>query len=179
VEETYASKSDDSFASANQGDVPVPVIRDEYVDAVDTRYSEPIQSERTTLDDIDVLSFRCKWRGTLGHLILSTSGLRFVRSIPGKDVWRRSYQELDEMRKISGSKLARLKQEHTLEFQFTDGTAEQIEAMKQRDKAFNSIVGFSGLQWQMLQPGPGRFGNGTGSNNEGGATKRAMSLNKH
>lgn len=33
----------------------------------------------------------------------------------------------------------------------TDGRREVLEGMRERDGAFNSIIGFSNLQWQNLQ----------------------------
>lgn len=38
-----------------------------------------------------------------------------------------------------------------LELCLTDGRREVLEGMRERDAAFNSIIGFSSLQWQNLQ----------------------------
>lgn len=38
-----------------------------------------------------------------------------------------------------------------LELCLTDGRRELLEGMRERDGAFNSIIGFSSLQWQNLQ----------------------------
>lgn len=38
-----------------------------------------------------------------------------------------------------------------LELCLTHGRRELLEGMRERDGAFNSIIGFSGLQWQNLQ----------------------------
>lgn len=38
-----------------------------------------------------------------------------------------------------------------LELCLTDGRREVLEGMRERDGAFNSIIGFSSLQWQNLQ----------------------------
>lgn len=146
------------------------------MDTTDAKDDLPRSGVGTYDNDVDVLSLRCRYQGTIGRLVINTSGIRFIRSIPSKEVWRRPYRELAEMRKINEAKLATLKRENVLELKFTDGTSEQIEAMKQRDNAFNAIIGFSGLQWQMLQPGPGKFGNGTASKNKGGVIKKALGL---
>ena len=34
---------------------------------------------------------------------------------------------------------------------FTDGTTVKLGFFKDRDEAFNTIIGFSGLRWQVLQ----------------------------
>jgi hypothetical protein len=61
--------------------------------------------------------------------------------------------------RLYGLKLTMMALEQ-LEFTCTDGVILHIEAMKDRDEAFNTIIGFSGLQWQALQRGPGKHGNG-------------------
>lgn len=38
-----------------------------------------------------------------------------------------------------------------LELCLTDGRREVLEGMRERDGAFNSIIGFSSMQWQNLQ----------------------------
>lgn len=38
-----------------------------------------------------------------------------------------------------------------LELWLTDGRREVLEGMRERDGAFNSIIGFSSMQWQNLQ----------------------------
>ena len=42
--------------------------------------------------------------------------------------------------------------EKCLGLKFADGSVDQVETMKRRDEAFSTIIGFSGLQWQQLQP---------------------------
>ncbi|KAK5021903.1 hypothetical protein LTR16_012465, partial [Cryomyces antarcticus] len=99
-------------------------------------------SSSSILDGIDFISFRCRSGTTPGRLVVYSSGIRFVRSFPSKQLWRRSFLELVEMRKISGSAVAKLINRELLEFKFTDGTTASVEAMKQRDEAFNTIIGF-------------------------------------
>lgn len=181
VEQAYVPKPEDAQASANREASLIPTIvgprsRDGLSETTDAEDYLPRSGVGTFDNDVDVLSLRCRYQGMAGHLVINTSGIRFIRSIPSKEVWRRPYQELAEMRKLNEAKLTSLKREKTLELKFTDGTSDQIEAMKQRDNAFNAIIGFSGLQWQMLQPGPGKFGNGTASKNKGGVIKKALGL---
>ncbi|KAJ9639957.1 hypothetical protein H2199_006190 [Coniosporium tulheliwenetii] len=104
-------------------------------------------------EEVDFLSFRCRWHGQVGQLAIYSGGIRFIRSFPKKELWRRRYAELVELRKLSTSAKLKLgKTDKLLEFAFTDGTIDQVEAMRARDEAFNTIVGFSGLRWQVLQP---------------------------
>ena len=59
--------------------------------------------------------------------------------------------EIAEMRKLGGPVVSRLtvKAVEELELTFSDGTSTILGAMKDRDEAFNSIIGFSALQWQV------------------------------
>ncbi|TKA72586.1 hypothetical protein B0A49_03439 [Cryomyces minteri] len=136
-------------------------------------------SSSSILDGIDFISFRCRSGTTPGRLVVYSSGIRFMRSFPSKQLWRRSFLELVEMRKISGSTVAKLMNRELLEFKFMDGTTTSVEAMKQRDEAFNTIIGFSGLQWQQLQPGPGKEGNGTDSKTKRKKTDGSPQKQKH
>ena len=99
------------------------------------------------------MSFYAQWNGLVGRLVITSKGLRFVRRLGRREMWEISYLDLAEMRKMHGSVMAKLtlKSLEQMEFQCVDGKVLRIEAMKDRDEAFNSIVGFSGLQWQALQ----------------------------
>ena len=110
-------------------------------------------STTSILEASDIRSFRCQSHHVRGRLIIFSKGIRFVRSLPKKELWRLDYLDLAEMRKVEGStmsKLATLSPDQ-LEIKSIDGSKFHLEAMKERDSAFNSIVGFSGLQWQSLQ----------------------------
>ena len=110
-------------------------------------------STTSILEASDIRSFRCQSHHVRGRLIIFSKGIRFVRSLPKKELWRLDYLDLAEMRKVEGStmsKLASLSPDQ-LEIKSIDGSKFHLEAMKERDSAFNSIVGFSGLQWQSLQ----------------------------
>ena len=91
-----------------------------------------------------------------------------MRSLPKKELWRKSFLDLTEMRKTRGSSISKITMMavEQLELTFIDGGPVTVEILKDRDKAFNTIIGFSALQWQVLQPGPGK-GNGTGSGGNG------------
>lgn len=118
-------------------------------------------SSTSILESQDVISFRAQWNHHRGRLIVHSSGIRFVRSLPKKELWNRSFLDMAEMRKVQGSTMAKLamKTLGQLEFTFMDGASLRIDAMKDRDEAFNTIIGFSGLQWQVLQRVTDKYGN--------------------
>ena len=119
------------------------------------------RSTASIIDSADFLSFRAKWHGVNGHLIIYSSGVRFVRSLRTKEMWKLPFLEMAEMRKLQGSKLTQLTftSPEQLEFEHMDGSTILVESLKGRDEVFNSIIGFSNLQWQSLQTGGGKGGN--------------------
>lgn len=112
-----------------------------------------VSSTTSVLDESDIKAHRAYSQGAIGQLIIYSGGVRFVRSIKRKELWRRSFLELAEMRKWGGSSVSRLPTvpSQSLELKFIDGSKMALKGMKDRDSAFNTIVGFSGLQWQSLQ----------------------------
>ncbi|KAI9828444.1 MAG: hypothetical protein M1832_002872 [Thelocarpon impressellum] len=115
-----------------------------------------VSSTEGILDDADVVALRCTCHGAAGRLVISAGHVRFVRSLPKKEMWRRSYQELEEMRKVRLSKVVEATTSLArLELRFVDGEIVRLGMGKERDEAFNTIIGFSGVQWQSLQGGPG------------------------
>ena len=50
------------------------------------------------------------------------------------------------MRKITSPKLANLEKEKCPELKFADGSVDHVEAIKRRDEAFSTTIGFSGLR---------------------------------
>ncbi|KAF2801705.1 uncharacterized protein BDZ99DRAFT_469446 [Mytilinidion resinicola] len=104
------------------------------------------------LDETDFICFRCSHHGVPGQLAIYSDGIRFIRKFPNKEMWRRSFSEIAEMNKLTGSRTVKLKKERLLEFTFMGGVVEKLEDMKRMDEAFNAIIGFSGLHWQQLQP---------------------------
>jgi len=109
-------------------------------------------SAYNVLKRVDIISFKGSFGGARGRLVIQSDGMRFMRSVPRKQLWYRQYSELLEMRKIDGTGIAKMRQQSMLEFEYVDGNVEQVDAMKQRDEAFNTIIGFSALRWQQLQP---------------------------
>ncbi len=111
-------------------------------------------STTSVLETSDIRAFRAHCSGSTGRLIIFSKGIRFVRSfpIPKKELWRYDFLELAEMRKVEGSTFSKLASSpDQLEIKLTDGSKLPIEGMKERDEAFNTIIGFSTLQWQSLQ----------------------------
>lgn len=113
-------------------------------------------SSSSILDTTDLLAFRAKSPSGFGRLVIYPGGIRFVRSVTKKELWRRTFLEMVEMRKLEGSTVSKLtnKALEQLEFTFTDGETLVLKALKDRDEAFNAIIGFSYLQWQVLQTNP-------------------------
>ena len=111
-------------------------------------------STTSVLETSDIRAFRAHCSGSTGRLVVYSKGIRFIRSFPfpRKEMWRYDFLDLAEMRKIEGSTFSKLASSpDQLEVKLTDGSKLQIEGMKERDEAFNTIIGFSSLQWQSLQ----------------------------
>ncbi|KAL8680061.1 MAG: hypothetical protein Q9186_003700 [Xanthomendoza sp. 1 TL-2023] len=110
-------------------------------------------SSTSILNRSDVVSYRAFSQGAIGRLIVYSAGVRFVRSVKRKEVWRHSFLELAEMRKQDGSAVSKLPRvsSQSLELKFIDSSKIVVEGMRERDAAFSSIIGLSGLQWQSLQ----------------------------
>lgn len=127
-----------------------------FVDAPSFPTDNPPLAER----EVYFLTFRCRYHGVPGRLGISPSGISFIRLFPAKELWSRHFHEISEMRKITGSAMGRsvvkMFEGKTLEFTFVDGDVDRVEAVRKRDEAFNSIIGFSSLMWQMLEPMEGR-----------------------
>lgn len=112
-------------------------------------------SSTSVLEASDIRSFRCQSHKVIGRLVIYSKGVRFVRSrLPKKELWRRDYLDLAEMRKVEeGSTMSKLisSSPDQLEIRCIDGIKLHLKGMKERDEAFNTIIAYSGLQWQSLQ----------------------------
>ncbi|KEQ58124.1 uncharacterized protein M437DRAFT_79226 [Aureobasidium melanogenum CBS 110374] len=113
-------------------------------------------SSCSILDGLDILSFKCSMHNVPGRLVIFSDGLHYQRTSPvtsaRKEVWRRLWSELVEMEKID-PKTAGLVKTKGIRLAFADGAEAKLEHVRQRDKAFNCIIGFSGLQFQIVLPG--------------------------
>lgn len=113
--------------------------------------AENKQSDPVKMNDIDVHTFNCSWRGIPGTLILSLSGLRFHRNFPTKRLWDHSFVDLRELKKVDGKaikSLAKLQRPKKLIIITSNSSRIILEDMKKRDEAFNMLIGFSGLRWK-------------------------------
>ncbi|KAG8529836.1 uncharacterized protein KY384_005317 [Bacidia gigantensis] len=111
-----------------------------------------VNSTTSILEGSDIRSFRGLSGGSLGRLIVYSKGIRFVNSIGRAESWRMSFLDLKELRKSEGTRAAKLLSlPDRLEIKRLNGSGIHVEGMKKRDDAFNSIIAFSGLQWQSLQ----------------------------
>lgn len=108
-------------------------------------------SSSSVLDSSDIIAFRARSNHHTGRFIIYANGVRFVRSINKQELWRRSFLEIAEMRKLQASVTSKLtlKSSEQLELTCTDGDSVVLDGMKDRDEAFNTIIGFSALQWQV------------------------------
>ena len=120
-------------------------------DAGDDESWHSADSSSSVLEGTDILSFRARWGIKTGRLVVYANGVRFVRSLRRKELWRRSFLEMAEMRKLEGSTASRVtfKTSDQLEFTFTDGDSIILDLINNRNEVFNSIIGFSALQWQV------------------------------
>ena len=162
VEDVVQHEEEKPVTTSCEGalDESQPTLNGDMSDGDEDWYS--IESADGILDDADVMSLKCDWRGTVGRLVIFTGGIRFVQSLGKKELWRRSYQELAEMRKVSPGRLRRYATSASnLEIKFTDGEIVLLGMKKDRDEAVNTIIGFSSLQWQTLQTMPGKRHDGT------------------
>ena len=127
--------------------------RDEENNADDDQGWYSACSTNSILEFSDIRSFRCQSHKAIGRLIVHSKGIRFVRILPTKELWRRNYLDLAEMRKVEGSTISKLTSlsPNRLEIECIDGSKLHLEGMKERDEAFNIIVAHSGMQWQSLQ----------------------------
>ncbi|KAL8973039.1 MAG: hypothetical protein Q9183_000207 [Haloplaca sp. 2 TL-2023] len=158
----YQSPSTDRLSSNSSNLVqPVPDI---LVDATEPEPSSDSDGEylstssaTSVLNGADIKSYRAYSQGVIGRLVIYAGGVRFIRSLKRKELWRRSFLEMAEMRKKEDSVVSKVSTvaPHSLELKFIDSSKLTLDGMKERDSAFNTIIGFSSLQWQSLQPKTG------------------------
>ncbi|GAB7351096.1 hypothetical protein MBLNU459_g1562t1 [Dothideomycetes sp. NU459] len=115
-----------------------------------------VESSTSVLGGLDIMSFRCHEDGIKGRITIYSDGLRFERSNiigkPCREIWRRSWHGLVEIRKVNFSTAAKIFSAEGLHLTYENGIEVRLEGVKQRDRAFNCIVGFSGLPFQVLRP---------------------------
>lgn len=137
----------------------IPKVRIEADDAVDDSpydsddsgfYSA--SSTTSILESSDVRSFSAHCEGVAGRFIVFSRGIRFVRSLKKKELWRHDFLELEEMRKVEGTRMSKiLSSPDQMQIKCVDGSRLELEGLRERDEAFNTVIAFSSLQWQSLQ----------------------------
>ena len=116
-----------------------------------SRYSSC--STTSDVEGSDIMKFRCQSQEVIGRLVVFSKGIRFVRSLPKKEMWRRNYIDLAELRKAKGSTMSGLTSlsRNQLVIICVDGSKLHFNGIKGRDEAFNAIIAYSGMKWQSLQ----------------------------
>lgn len=141
-----------------------------------------------------ILSFHSSYNSRRGYLVIHASGIRFQpshptlsRSIrqaslssshspdPVEPLFDIPFASIAEMQKPRTKSRVGLKlhkrEEDVLELRDVRGEVYSVGGLKgKRDEAFNALVGFSGLQWQVLQSGT----QGRGREREVGAEGNAV-----
>lgn len=67
-----------------------------------------VSSSTSLLNETDIMAYRACSHGAISRLIIYSGGVRFVRSVMRKELWRHSFLELTEMAKHEGSLVSRL-----------------------------------------------------------------------
>lgn len=178
VEQTSAggAYADDGAASAIGG--PPGIAAGGERDDVEVEDWHTPPSTPSPPSDPTLLAFRAHYQSHQGKLLLSTNGVRFVRTShlhahrATREPFALPYTHLREMRKIDGtmSRLAKVSgvlpkrvKESGEDLLFLGAEGEVlVESVADRDEAFNAVVGFSGLRWQKLQGGGERGKGGEG-----------------
>lgn len=124
-------------------------------------------------EETAILSFRCTYLHVPGRFVISSKSICFTSSIPlPHESFNKPYHDLVEMSKQQTrssilnplAKITTGMDKLELWFRGEDGGAGLhgmgendnaqkvvLENMKERDKAFNAVIGFSGVRWQNLQ----------------------------
>ena len=109
-------------------------------------------STTSVLEASDLRSFRASSGSSIGRLVVYSKGVRFIKSPSKFQEWTVPFLEMAEMSKAQGGRLSKLvSSPNQLQIKTVDGIDFCLENMKARDEAFNTIIAFSGLQWQSLQ----------------------------
>ena len=132
----------------------IPFIMVEGLESSDDEVWYSAASASDILGDSDIMAYRARWHGNVGRLIIYSGGVRFVRSLKRSELWKSPFLEIAELRKKQSSRASKLSMmgQESLEIKLVDGTKLDVDGLKDRDSAFNTIIGCSGLQWQSLQP---------------------------
>jgi len=160
VERGYVDEATMPKTDVYSGNLNIPKIRQIGPDDTDAGDDDSegedwqsVSSANSVLNEDDIMSFRCLWDNIPGRFVIYSGGIKFVRSLRRKELWKHSFMHLVEMKKLSGSNVGKLLEMGQLEFRLLDGDTLRIGGTSDRDEIFNCIIGFSNLQWQALQYG--------------------------
>jgi hypothetical protein len=98
----------------------------------------------------DIFATGCTWNSLSGTIVIGVNDMRFVRRFPNKELWKRSFQELVEVKKGNGQTSVLKTTQNFLELSFGDGHSARLEHLKNKDELFNVVLAFSGLTWQQM-----------------------------
>lgn len=140
---------------------------DDYVETSEEEFHSA-SSLGSVLASADTIAFRGHSHGVPGKLIIYSGGIRFVRSLKHKELWKIPFVDLTEIRKEQSSALSKVLPtskyvptskifpitSRSLEFDSVDKTGPYVVFLKERDEAFKSIIGSSNLRWQPMQSIP-------------------------
>jgi hypothetical protein len=101
------------------------------------------------------VSFSAEWQGIPGRLVMCPTGVCFLPGARKKEMWKLPFARMKEMRKLQilakvKPHRKRARQTDHLEFKAVDGGTLRLAMVRHRNLAFNSIIGFSKLQWQSM-----------------------------
>jgi hypothetical protein len=104
----------------------------------------------TPLTASDIFVAECKWNSLSGSVVLTSDEMRFIQKFPKKELWKRPFQDLTELKKGNGQTSILKTTQNFLELTFKDGTSETLEHLVNKDELFNILLAFSGLTWHQL-----------------------------
>lgn len=127
-------------------------IDKDLIDDSDDSWFYSANSTASVLEPTDIRSFNASFEGTVGRFVIFTQGIRFVCRSKISELWSYKFSELVEMLKVEGTRTSKFSSSaDQLEIRCTNRDQLNLEGMKERDEAFNTVIAFSSLQWQSLQ----------------------------
>lgn len=93
--------------------------------------------------------------GTSGRLILDPTSLRFETTVRHKPHFQLLYSQMKKLEKVDrviAKNIPGLGQSEGKDLKFVDRKGEEwvLENVEKRDECFSQIVGFSGIDWQVV-----------------------------
>jgi len=142
-------------------------IQDLNLNGSENTVSETSTALLQVLGTKPLISFYATMAGKHGKLILTAAGVHFLRAVSGPMLWKLPFRDMHELRKLDSinkieTKLRALTKNKAVSsgdrllLQDAHGMETIVQLPRDRDKCFNCIIGFSGLQWQKLQGGAAR-----------------------